>query len=149
MEETESPRDISFCNMHSKPKTSSWFAMALADERFTDDPLVIRPPYPLLRRWFSLVTPKTDGALGAICVIDYKPRELTGDQKTALTRLRDRSSATRPRNFPNLAKARTNRVRVEAELNLLFSHCHSNMIFLSPASMILQTPKSALEKALQ
>ena len=56
------------------------------DERFRDNPLVFGDP--LLRFYAGALLETADGLpLGTLCVLDYKPRELTEIQKETLTLL--------------------------------------------------------------
>jgi two-component sensor histidine kinase len=56
----------------------------LGDPRFADNPLVVGDPG--LRFYAGAVLESDDGLpLGTICVLDYKPRELTPEQRKLLT----------------------------------------------------------------
>ena len=59
---------------------------ALADPRFSDNPLVADAPG--LRSYAGAPLVSSDGVtLGTVCVIDHVARELTGEQVDALVRL--------------------------------------------------------------
>jgi diguanylate cyclase (GGDEF)-like protein len=66
---------------------------ARLDERFVDNPLVIGDPEIRFYAGASLINPE-GAALGALCVIDRKPRIITGDQRLALRRLADTAMTT-------------------------------------------------------
>lgn len=80
------PRDASFC-AHAICQDDLYVSPdMLADERFSDNPLVTGRPYLRFYAGMPLLSPE-GLALGALCVIDHRPRELTGEQKDRLKEL--------------------------------------------------------------
>ena len=87
LEATETPRDISFC-AHAICEPDSLLVVpdAREDARFAQNPLVVGEPGIRFYAGAPLVT--ADGqALGSLCVIDRRPRELSPAQRTALRTL--------------------------------------------------------------
>ena len=90
---TETSREVSFCN-HAiqRPNELMIVPNALEDERFANNPLVTGDEHVRFYAGAPLVT--TDGyALGALCVVDRVPRQLTADQLHALDALRHQVEA--------------------------------------------------------
>lgn len=79
----ETTRDISFCGHTILESSLLIVPDARADERFADNPLVTGAADIRFYAGAPLITP--DGiALGALCVLDHVPRELTTQQQEAL-----------------------------------------------------------------
>lgn len=113
----ETPRDISFC-AHAIVKQDLMIVPdATKDKRFKNNPLVVSAPKIRFYAGMPLITP--DGhALGTLCVVDLKPRRLTGAQKNALTVLaRHVMTQLEIRRHANeLAGQRKQNVEAKAEL---------------------------------
>jgi diguanylate cyclase (GGDEF)-like protein/PAS domain S-box-containing protein len=88
MDVQETPRDQAFCG-HAILQTAPLVVPdASADARFSDNPLVAGQPK--IRFYAGVPIRSRDGlALGTLCAIDSKPRELTTDQLETLRDLAD------------------------------------------------------------
>lgn len=76
-------REISFCNYTIQQQDLNIINDALLDERFAANPLVIAEPHVRFYAGATLTT--TDGQpIGALCVVDFKPRTLTETQQNTL-----------------------------------------------------------------
>lgn len=83
---SECPREISVCRVTVCVDDVLYVSDLTKDERFNDSPLVTEG----LRLRFYCGVPliTRDGhALGSLCVVDFKPRELSFEQQEALRRL--------------------------------------------------------------
>jgi hypothetical protein len=82
----EIPRDTSFCAHAICQHEPYVIPDLLADERFSHNPLVTQKPH--LRSYAGMPLISPEGlALGTLCVIDRKPRELTAEQIDQLKEL--------------------------------------------------------------
>ena len=80
------PRDASFCAHTILYEDTLVVEDTHADERFHDNPLVSGVPHIRFYAGQRLLTP-SGHAVGALCVVDHEPRQLTADQLTALQAL--------------------------------------------------------------
>ncbi|WP_214071724.1 GAF domain-containing protein [Mucilaginibacter sp. dw_454] len=76
-------RELSFCNYTIQQNDINIITDTLLDERFISNPLVIAEPFIRFYAGCSLVT--NDGhAIGALCIVDFKPRDITETQQNTL-----------------------------------------------------------------
>ncbi len=86
IEATETPRDHAFCGYTILDSQPLIVNDASHDERFADNPLVTGNPHIRFYAGAPLITAEGHG-LGALCVIDDRPRKLTQSQLTVLEAL--------------------------------------------------------------
>ena len=86
LNELETPRDVAFC-AHAILQTEPLIVRdALKDLRFSDSALVTREPHIRFYAGFPLSS-REGFALGTLCAIDRRPRQLSDRQKTAMQAL--------------------------------------------------------------
>ena len=83
---TETPREVSFCAHALQSQAMLEIPDASSDARFADNPLVVGRPGIRFYAGAPLITPDKL-ALGSLCVIDKRPRQLDGAQRAMLTQL--------------------------------------------------------------
>ena len=83
LNQQETPRDVAFCAHAILQAEPLIVRDALKDARFADSALVTRDPHIRFYAGFPLTSPE-GFALGTLCAIDRKPRQLDTEQKTAM-----------------------------------------------------------------
>jgi excisionase family DNA binding protein len=91
LEMTETPRDWSFCNRTILQRDVFTVEDLMLDPQFAHNPAVTGTPYFRFYAGAPVIDPE-GFALGAMCVIDYKPRVLNDDERTALFALAEIAS---------------------------------------------------------
>jgi two-component system NtrC family sensor kinase len=86
IEITETPREISLCGYVVFQSELVEVPDTLNDARFYDNPLVIGDPKIRFYAGAPLVNPE-GYVLGTLCVLSYEPKQLSHEQKNALTAL--------------------------------------------------------------
>ena len=83
LNQQETPRDVAFC-AHAILQTEPLIVRdALKDARFADSALVTREPHIRFYAGFPLASPE-GFALGTLCAIDRRPRQLSASKKKAM-----------------------------------------------------------------
>lgn len=83
LEESGSARDVSFCTYTIQQREAMNIADATKDSRFADNPFVTGAPY--IRSYLGVPLTTPDGYnVGALCVIDRRPREFSAEQEKML-----------------------------------------------------------------
>lgn len=88
MDVCETSRDVSFCGHAILRPDIMVIPDALADDRFADNPLVTGDPLIRFYAGAPLIMP-SGHALGTLCVIDTKPREMDAIELAIFSTLRD------------------------------------------------------------
>ena len=83
LDATETPRDISFCGHAILGDGVFLIPNAALDDRFSDNPLVVREPHIRFYAGCPLAVPN-GSKLGTLCIIDREPREFNEDDQALL-----------------------------------------------------------------
>lgn len=79
----ETKRDVAFCDYTIRGDQLFLVPDALEDDRFKKNPLVLKEPRIRFYAGAPLIH-SSGAAIGALCVMDHQPRELTEDQQHSL-----------------------------------------------------------------
>jgi len=123
IEESSTPRDVSFCAHSLLDNESLEILDARADERFKDNPMVTGPPY--IRYYAGAPLLTDDGfSLGSLCIIDTSPRDsMSKRDERMLAHLSRlvimRIMGLRSRNYIDQPTGLPNRFRLEEDIRQL------------------------------
>lgn len=130
------PRDVAFC-AHAINKQDEVMVVpdSRDDERFHDNPLVTGDPHVVFYAGVPLVNSEGH-ALGTLCVIDQKPRDLSSEQLNALKAL--------SRQLMNLFELRKNK-QITENLNAQLEQQNKGLQnFASTAAHDIKSPLSTI-----
>jgi signal transduction histidine kinase/ActR/RegA family two-component response regulator len=117
---TETPREFSFCGHTILEDEMMVVGDALADPRFADNPLVTGAPN--IRFYAGIPLTTREGfRIGALCVIDRKPRTLTRAQLAALRDLGGVAMQLIESRVSDLRREKAERLLAESEARLRFA----------------------------
>jgi diguanylate cyclase (GGDEF)-like protein/PAS domain S-box-containing protein len=129
----ETPREHAFCAHAIADDVLMEVPDALADPRFTDNPLVRGAPD--IRFYAGMPLCLSDGArLGTLCVIDRTPRVLTDTQRRFLAHLADIASTAL--DMRSAAIVQTMSVKSQHEADLLARERHYRLIVEDQTELI-------------
>jgi GAF domain-containing protein len=95
----EGPRDISFCGHAMYSKFIFVVEDTLQDDRFKDNPMVVGEPYIRFYAGIALYNRNTKLPVGAFCIKDTKPRQMSVDDLNYLMVLGEKAEAELNKNI--------------------------------------------------
>jgi anti-sigma regulatory factor (Ser/Thr protein kinase) len=124
----QTERSIAFCTHAITQPGVMEVPDAREDDRFRHNPMVVGEPHIRFYAGAPLITPDSHG-LGTLCVVDIKPRRLTGEQTQALEALRRQAQAQLELryNLIELGGALAARDRAEAEQTALVARLRTSL----------------------
>ena len=124
----QTERSIAFCTHAITQPGVLEVPDAREDDRFRHNPMVVGDPHIRFYAGAPLITPDGHG-LGTLCVVDVKPRRLTGEQTLALEALRRQAQAQLELryNLIELERALSARDRAEVEQTALVTRLRASL----------------------
>lgn len=139
----ETPRDVAFCAHTIHGSDTLVVEDARTDARFRDNPLVLGRPN--IRFYAGAPIRTRDGfALGTLCAIDDRPRQLSGEQRQVLEDL----AALVSREFQLREAALDSRRQAheaQGRLDMLFERVGSGIAVVSPEGRWLRVNQALVE----
>lgn len=144
---TQTPRSHSFC-AHAILAPAEVFVVrdATQDDRFSDNPLVTGEPYIRFYAGAPLVTDQ-GVALGSLCVLDTRPRELRDAQLDSLTALSRQvvSQLESRRNYRLLSEAATKLKLQKERSQSILDHVPAYVFHKDTTNRILSVNKAVAD----
>ncbi|MCU4676797.1 PAS domain S-box protein [Catenovulum sp. 2E275] len=129
----ETAREISICGHSIYTKELTVVENTLLDPRFADNPLIVKSPN--IRFYAGMPLIINEMAIGTLCIIDYKPRQLTKEQKKCLI---DFSACVLEEiNARNELKLSKDLVNQKLRLNNLIHSIPDTLVVVDKAGFIL------------
>ncbi len=145
LEASELPRDVALCAHAILEPDLLVVPDARADQRFADNPLVLRDPH--IRFYAGTPLRTAEGhAIGTLCVIDHVPRQLTPEQRSALRDLGQQATAQIElrRTVAELRQAMAEREHAEAALRAALESAAATAPLATPPRAITRPGGLAL-----
>ncbi len=140
---SETPRAISFCSHVVADAVAVEVEDAARDPRFADSPLVTGEPKVGFYLGVPLRSPRGH-VLGAFCVIDHRPRELTGEQREMLQLLAAQASDALEQRRQGKALLIEHEALQRSEANLRRSEARLSAVFEAMAEGVVQQDRQGV-----